>query len=61
MSNTLTAAVSDNTIEVSEGCFASGKALLGSNTGGYKPHHGMKAQSGNETWRTRSNRKTSGV
>jgi len=58
----LTAAVSDNTFPTgTEGCYASGKTLLSSNTGGYTPHHGMKAQSGVPTWRTRSNRKTSGV
>jgi hypothetical protein len=54
----LTAAISDNTFRVSEGCYASGKTLLSSNTGGYTPHMGMVSRIGTETWRTRSNKRT---
>jgi hypothetical protein len=53
-----TAQLSDNTFSLGNDGYASGKELLGSNTGGYVPHMGMKASSGTQTWRTRSNRKT---
>tara|TARA_R110000796_G_scaffold14055_3_gene46120 strand:- start:243 stop:422 length:180 start_codon:yes stop_codon:yes gene_type:complete len=56
--NDLTAQVSSNTFDLGNGSYASGKELLSSNFGGYVPHHGMVAQSGKETWRTRSNIKT---
>ena len=53
-----TAQLSDNTFSLGNGGYASGKELLSSNTGGYQPHHGAKASSGTETWRTRSNKRT---
>ena len=53
-----TAQLSANTFSIGNGNYASGLKLLASNTGGYSPHHGVVAQSGKETWRTRSNIKT---
>ena len=53
-----TAQVSANSFSLGNGNFASGLKLLASNTGGYSPHHGAKASSGTETWRTRSNKRT---
>tara|TARA_R110000737_G_scaffold259888_1_gene268324 strand:- start:424 stop:603 length:180 start_codon:yes stop_codon:yes gene_type:complete len=54
----ITAQVSANSFSLGNGNFASGLKLLASNTGGYSPHHGTRASSGTETWRTRSNIKT---
>jgi hypothetical protein len=53
-----TAQLSASTFSIGDGNYASGVQLLGSNTGGYSPHHGTKASSGTETWRTRSNKRT---